>query len=271
MQQLSISERWHSKRNQVFHWLRNIVQFRRKGYGENFDNSSPLDESFIAAGYLTQLKEIREQLSPQIYRKNLSTLFTLEGIFADLDLGHEKLQDVLEVGAHDFSRLPALRIFFRARITGLEIDPFPILHDLHSRFDRAEYYQKVLKKICALAHSYLAGDFFTHQSSYDLVLCFYPFVSPHPSLAWGLSAELGSAQKWRTSLERCVKPGGLVLLVHQGEWEQETFDEVRDAETLQLLARKVIQPPFESFPYPPHVSLYRRRRLCGGNSWKIED
>ncbi len=250
MEDLSLREKWTSQRNQLFWQLRSKLRFQRPGYAEKSgDYAVPI----MAAKFAKQLRPFADKLAPRALEKNLHTLWMLE----TMGVKPTVLQ-ILEPGCQDFSRLPALATFFsQAEITGLEIDPYPILSDLHSRADKAAYYQSLLP--ARTAH-YQAGDFFHWQGGYDLLLCFYPFVSLYPALAWGLPARYGSAASWIESILRTLKVGGEALLVHQGPWEEESFDEARAAlePPLRLLRREVLTCPFYAHPYPVCASLYRR-------------
>lgn len=270
MQPLSLTESLQSKRNRLFLKLRSTLRFQRGHYQENGITEAGYsafiqscnEEQRNLLGYLENkypLSRWRSLLTEESYKKNLATLHTLDQFFhakAELPINMQ----ILEAGCQDFSRLPALEAFFQTRslnpdITGLELDPFPILDSFHSRADKASYY---------ISHSlvsadYNAGDFFNWQAQYDFVICFYPFVSPHPALAWGIPADYGNAHRWMESLQRTLKPGGFALLVHQGDWEEEAFDKARNSQDgLRLIHRKIVDCPLYPMPHPPHASLYRK-------------
>lgn len=255
----SFGENLHSAKNRIFWGLRSRLRFRRPGYAENGISN------LLFSGPERKLKNsfgfalLAESLNDDTYKKNLWTLHVLDRMLgAHLARGHLPLE-ILEPGCQDFARLPALRSYFRKqglnpRITGLEIDPFPLLHDFHSRWDKAKYYLSLEKS----ADRYLQADFFEWNESADLICCFYPFVSKHPALAWGLPARYGNAKPWIESFRRNLRPGGLLLVVHQGKWEEEDFDEARTGYPLKLVQREVFELPFYPLPYPACASVYRR-------------
>jgi len=255
----SLAENLHSAKNRFFWHLRSRLRFSRVGYKEEgISGLSPSDlEKKLECTY--ELDFYANYLANATYRKNLWTLFVLERMLAPhLHKNYFPLE-VLEPGAQDFSRLPALRSFFRKRgsrprFTGIEIDPFPVLHDFHSRWDKAKYYLNFEKS----ADRYLAADFFEWQEPADLICCFYPFVSVHPALAWGLPARYGNGEPWIDGFVRNLRPGGLLLTVHQGEWEEEDFDRARVGKPLRLLQREVFEIPFYPLPHPACASVYLR-------------
>jgi hypothetical protein len=202
----------------------------------------------------------RKRLNLASYTKNLATLWVLEQV---LDHRITSAMQALEVGAQDFVRAPALNAFLHshninAQLTGLEVDAFPILRNLHSRFDLAQYYLRGLPDA-----SYVAHDFFEWNEASDLIFAFYPFVSPHPSLAWGLPKEFGDAKRWVAAFDKNLRPGGFALVVHQGAWEQEEFDQalrmaLRRGANLERVHQQNVNCPFYPLPFPAIGSLYRK-------------
>jgi len=249
MNPFGIQETLHSARNRVFFAIRSQMKWSRGGYRESGGEAAERGDEALSF--------YRPYLSAETYRKNEYTLALLRRFLAPHLRGASSPREILEPGCQDFARLPALRAFFRnrVRITGLELDPYPVLHDFHSRADKAKYYLSCEPS----ADRYLADDFFRWCEPADLVLCFYPFVSAHPALAWGLPKRFGNPAPWATSFARNLRPDGLLLLVHQGEWEEEDFDRVRPAE-LRLLERATFETAAYPLPHPACVSVYRKAR-----------
>lgn len=258
----TITDSLHSAKNRFFWNIRSRLRFRRGGYREAGTSDLLLSDPERKLESKYELDLAADQLSDATYKKNLWTLWLLDRLLAPhLRRNHLPLE-VLEPGCQDFSRLPALRAFFRKqgvrpRFTGLEVDPFPVLHDFRSRWDRAKYYLNLEKS----ADRYLEGDFFEWREHADLICCFYPFVSAYPALAWGLPARFGHAKPWVNGFDRNLRPGGLLFVVHQGEWEEAEFDEARAGSALRLLARESLSCAFYPLPHPACVSVYRREEV----------
>jgi hypothetical protein len=250
-------ESLHSKRNRIFLNLRSALRFRRPGYREEGKSLRTFSEAEMALTAKYQLEHVQQRLSPEVFQKNLATLWILEQI-----LDGSKLPpafSALEPGCQDFSRLPALRAFFRyhrkkVSLCGIELDAFPILNNLHSRWDKALYYISLERD----GTEFQPGDFFRWKQPSELIFSFYPFVSPDPALAWGLPSTFGDGKKWAESFAYNLKEDGLLLVVHQGKWEEEEFDECREGQPFELLARKEVPCPFYPLPHPACASLYRR-------------
>jgi hypothetical protein len=252
-------ETLYSKRNRFFFRMRSKIGFRRPGYQETGDRNLSLSDSetFLEKKY--GLSPLKEKISPAVYKKNLATLWIMEEMQMHQFLPKGKIRG-LEAGCQDFSRLPALRAYFRrwgrlAQILGIEIDAFPILSNLHSRFDIAQYYLSLSGG--ASEDRYEAGNFFESLAKANTLFAFYPFVSEHPALAWGLPADLGNPKRWVEAICSSLNEEGVALLVHQGPWEQEEFDLARNGYPLTLIERKEVNCPFYPLPHPACASLYR--------------
>jgi hypothetical protein len=248
-----LSEEIQSVRNRLFWKLREKIRFRRSGYAESAPDFYTLQPEArqLAAAY-----NLPAALSPEVIEKNCATLFILEKMLGDLPLPSGRIS-ALEVGCQDFARLPALQAYLAKRkimaeITGIEVDAFPLLDNLHSRADKAAYYIGVTKG----SAKFVPADFFRWSQAAHLTFSFYPFVSANPALAWGLPKEFGDPKPWVNSFVRNLQPGGLLLIVHQGPWEEEDFDEARLGSPLTLLKRENADCPFYPLPHPACASVY---------------
>jgi hypothetical protein len=255
----SLQDSLHSAKNRVFWELRSRLRFTRSGYSETGAEELDLGVEELSLEREYGLSQYKPYLSSETYRKNLWTLSLLRHVLKPHLRSNHLPLEILEPGCQDFSRLSALRSFFRERgfrprISGLELDPFPLLHDFHSRMDKAKYYLNCEKS----ADRYIPADFFHWAEASDLICCFYPFVSKHPALAWGLPARFGNPQPWIQSFTRNLRPDGLLLVVHQGDWEEEDFDAARAGAPLRLLQREVVESTFYPLPHPACASVYRR-------------
>ncbi|MFX6226278.1 hypothetical protein ABTF68_22660, partial [Acinetobacter baumannii] len=67
--------------------------------------------------------------------------------------------------------------------------------------------------------TYRVGDLRRWQSSAHLISHFLPFVFEDPHLAWGLPLGYFSPQAQLNHLLARLTPGGLLLIVNQGEAE----------------------------------------------------
>jgi hypothetical protein len=250
-----------------FLWrLRRTIGFRRSGYREFLTEPAHFSEEAARINSKYKMDPVRKNLSAFTGARNLSTLWYLEKLLEDHQWPAEI--SLVEPGCQEFARLPAWRAFFSQngnlkKVIGVEIDPFPILQDLHSRWDRAQYYIS----LAGDGARYEAADFFNWEGKANVIFCFYPFVSVIPALAWGLPAQFASAEKWINSFERVLDPGGTLLVVHQGPWEEEDFDNARKNMASQLFLKKrmTLDCPFFKTAHPMCASVYIKKVPAGGN------
>ncbi|NUM88830.1 MAG: class I SAM-dependent methyltransferase [Bdellovibrionales bacterium] len=157
---------------------------------------------------------------------------------------------VLDAGCHDFSRGPALEEFFsRPSVTGIDLDP-------HWLGGRARRTARSMSK-----GAYVRGNFFEWMppERFHVITAFFPFVSPHPSLSWGLPFQWGDPVAWIRAIERKLEPGGVALTTHQGEWEEREFLDALDGSALRTLFRKELPGRPTESPHPVRIGLHIHR------------
>lgn len=291
---LTLLEQCRSLRNQFWFGVRQRLRFSRSGYSEScseneFSNWLDEERQSDSEGIADQktLRAWKKFLHLNHLHLNLWTLEILEALFEPNSPATEALHslglnkwnlEIFDVGTQDFGRAPALVKFFSRRegesleslqIEGLEIDAFPLLRSGHSRFDIAQWIVANLEQTESpqITARFRAQDFFSanfseqRPESARVITAFYPFVSPHPALAWGLPAKLGSARLWIKAIRRNLPKGGLVVMVHQGDWEEQEFDEARRLERFpDPIARMEIDCAFSLSAHPVRASVYRIER-----------
>lgn len=249
---------FQSLHNEFWFFLRRSLRWRRGSYSEQSPSLIPMPVEAQEINTRYDFTATGLRLLPRRWIYNLATLWYLERFFTNI-LIPEKIE-ILETGCQNFSRLPALRAFFQRKsanvsITGMELDAFVPVQGFCTLWDQAQYFIKLQDD----GAQYLAGDYFQHQGVYDLVICFYPFVSASPALAWGLPARFSGAEKWLKAFENSLRSGGYVLVVHQGDWEEADFDKARARGThLSLAHRETLQCPFFTTKFPAYGSLYQK-------------
>lgn len=271
---LSPIDRLRSRWNQFLFYLRNRVKFNRGSYKESKTSaeeqaewiaSLPKEEQARIQAHNRIIGEVIHSLSLTSQRRTWATLDLLSAIPETIYSNWQKTlgsqaPKLLDAGCQDFSRAPAIQSFFRSQglaphLTGVELDAYGILASMHSRADRANYFARL-----AESTKFHSGDFFTidfpHQ--FDAILCFYPFVSPHPALAWGLPYEFGDASKWIQAIKKNLKKSGLAIVVHQGDWEEEEFQGalLSTKSPLTRIFSAEFQEIFEPHLHSSRISVY---------------
>jgi len=160
----------------------------------------------------------------------------------------------LDVGSKHFWYAPVLRaVLAPARLTGIEIEGYRIYADGHSRHDYAQSY------IAALPETrYRVMDAMDWREPVDGISLFYPLLLPGTVLAWGLPVSVLRPRALFAHLARCLRPGGHLLMVNQGEGEWQQARALVEATGLRLRAGLKVSEPLLPRPAPPMLSLFRR-------------
>ncbi len=103
----------------------------------------------------------------------------------------------------------------QVKLTGIEIDPFVVYRDGHSRHDWARHYARHLPSA-----TYLAGDALEHQGAYDLVLLLFPLMLEAEHLDWGLPIGKYRPTALLKRARELTRPGG-TLIVTCYDYEQQ--------------------------------------------------
>lgn len=179
----------------------------------------------------------------------LARLEGLERLVGELapPVGDDGALRALDVGCGDFRYATALAAFFarhgrrsgeaprRVVLRGIELDGHGIYRDGHARADHAA------------AHAELAtggGDVqfqiadFTRRRwpEQDVVTMFFPFLSAHACLQWGVPLSRLRPRRLLASAVAAVRPGGWLLVVDQTPDEHRRLVGLLAGHPMQLLA-----------------------------------
>ncbi|MEB3244513.1 MAG: hypothetical protein VKJ06_00810 [Vampirovibrionales bacterium] len=140
----------------------------------------------------------------------------------------------LDVGAKNWDYGQALtRVLAPKAITGVELDAYRRYADGYCRWDYAQTHAKAMAEF-APAH-YIAGDVCALTEPFDGISWFFPFVVPAPLVAWGLPDQCFKPQALLQHVLGLLKPGGLLFIVNQGDWEAEAQAELLKNAQVELL------------------------------------
>ncbi len=200
--------------------------------------------------------------------ENLTYLEWLDGILQSQPQAFQKLSafsclNWLDVGAKNWAYVDALDAFIRQhfdtpyRLDGLELDPHRRYANLTTRAQAAESYTQTLAN--AQYHEINALDW---RRKAHIISQFMPFVSPDPHLAWGLPLEYFQPAQLLNHLLGLLEPGGLLLVVNQGEWEAEAqerlWQQVRGEWPIAVVPLGVLPASFIEYRYPRYGWLCQK-------------
>lgn len=163
------------------------------------------------------------------YKENLYCLKLLEDNLKNIDFNWQKdTLNLLDIGSRNFSYATSLHNFFsyyktvdtpkrEIYLDGIEIDPYRLMADLHSRFDYAQYHIKNLSNT-----RYITSDFLDfNEKKYDIILWFLPFIIKKPLLNWGLPLKHLKPEQMLKHAYEILNPGGIILVVNQLKKEKD--------------------------------------------------
>lgn len=233
---MTLIQLFRSLRNWLDYPLRQRIRWQRRGLrlkNEPKDNlfaslppdlgqtAGQMDEEFRLRYHLDTFKA---NSTRQNYRANLYYLEMLEKSFQLLDLPLPNPLRAVDIGVSDWFYAPALAAFlsrWKAQekreiiLEGYEADAYRVYNDLHSCYDYASAYIQGLENV-----HYIPDRFKPRPETYDLITLFFPFVFLKDHLEWGLPRRMHSPETLLKGAWQSLKPGGLMLIVNQGEEER---------------------------------------------------
>jgi hypothetical protein len=173
-----------------------------------------------------------------LYRKNLYLLDILEQACEGLPIpageddapGKPGSLKALDVGSQDWHYVFALERWLRhanggearrVRLKGVEVDGYGIYADFRSRLDYARAYAAQTGNPDV---AFEVGDFLKIQGGgYSLITLFYPFVTRHHLLLWGLPLRLFQPAGLLAKAAAMLRSGGWMLVFTHTRKEHELF------------------------------------------------
>ncbi|MEW5822684.1 MAG: hypothetical protein AB1782_20995 [Cyanobacteriota bacterium] len=191
-----------------------------------FSNEEEIKEEQRLINYY-QMESFKNNSSLIHYKENLYSLKLLEDNLKNVSFNWdiERLK-ILDIGSKNFSYAISLNNFFSLfhpsyktnriiYLDGIEIDPYRIMVDLHSRYDYAMYYIKDLQNTKYITSNLL--DF--KENQYDIITWFLPFIVKEPLLNWGLPLKYFEPENMLKHAYNLLKSQGIILVVNQSEIE----------------------------------------------------
>ncbi len=237
---------WRPWRNQIFYEIRKrLPSLNRSPYSE--EPCLDFEQDTIRTSWAKSLNSENLRLS-HFYLEILESL--------EFKSKSEKAR-VMDIGSKDFSYAAGLAEFLDSKfssfeLTALELDPYQIYFDFHTRGDAAEYHVYSIRENLRSESSvqYLQGDWLLWEpdENFDLITCFFPFLYDDLHDRFGLPRK---AFDPRAFYSKCMRSSDAVIFFHQGE--EELRDSKKLIESLGLMSI-VQERRFTSRAYLPRKS-----------------
>ncbi len=239
-------------RNRLDYPLRQLFRWQRAGFhirprsGDDPFAALPAEDrprAHALARRLAQtyhLEDFAGQTTPINYRENLFYLHLLESA---LEASAVSLPDSIraaDIGASHWFYVQALAALLRwwrtphprqLDLQGYEVDAYRVYADFHSRYDHALGHMRGLPGV-----TYIPHGFSRQPAAFHLIFMLFPFVFPKDHLEWGLPGHLFQPRSLLQAAWQSLLPGGLLIIVNQGEEEHHAQRALLEAEGIPIRA-----------------------------------
>lgn len=229
---------WTNLRNAADWRLRGLLRWSPSAR-ERAEAKEPATETEAHWERAYGLGPAQEKMTTWRWKRNLAVIEILDRLPLALADGLRGLREprILDIGSKNFDYVDALHGFFSsfgapARVTGLEIDAHRRYTDLRTRRAWAEHYCSTVP-----GARYLAQGLEDHHDPYEVITWFFPFVTEHPLVRWGLPRSLFRPQTLVDHALGLLVPGGWMVIVNLNAREAEVQHSLlvgRDVEVFDL-------------------------------------
>lgn len=241
---------------QLIRWQRGIPRFPNESKQGLFVHLSA-DEQKQANDTANRLysdfhlQHLYENSSADNYRLNLFYLEMLERALSEAAPGIPQTIHVADIGPSDWFYVQALYAALKwwdspicrnVRLTGYEADAYRVYSNLFSRYDQAHGHMNGLEQV-----RYIPHKFIRQIGKFDLITMLFPFVFLKDHLAWGLPLRRFNPLELLRDTRDSLKPGGVLVIVNQGEAEHLAQRDMLVAENIQ---------PVTAFQHPSKLYQY---------------
>lgn len=241
----------HPLRQQI-RWQRGAPRFPNESKQGLFDHlpANEQKQADITAKQLHSafnLQHLRENSSADNYRLNLFYLEMLERALSEAGPKIPQSINAADIGPSDWFYVQALYAALKwwnspagrtIRLTGYEADAYRVYANLFSRYDLAHGYMTGLEEV-----HYIPRKFNRQSAKFDLITMFFPFVFLKDHLTWGLPLRRFNPLGLLRDAIASLKPGGVLVIVNQGEAEHIAQRDMLLAENIQPAAAFQHQSP----------------------------
>lgn len=247
---------------QFFHWSRSGLLIRNEPKDNLFAHLVEAERVQTENSAARLLKEYHldrfcADSTADNYRENLFYLALLEKALNETSSDLPQTIAVADIGSSDWFYVQALYALLKwwrcpgsrdVTLNGYEPDAYRVYVGFHSRFDHAQANLRGLERV-----HYLPRAFEQHPGAFELITMLFPFVFLQDHLKWGLPYALFKPCELLSDAWRSLKPGGVLVIINQGEREHQAQLGMLGSADIQIVS---------SFRFDSHLYPYELPRFA---------
>ncbi|MGE3154012.1 MAG: hypothetical protein AB7G48_19670 [Nitrospiraceae bacterium] len=247
----SLNYRVRYELSRIIGWSRGAV---RETPAENLPELSPIQRRRVISLIARYHVRFEHRYQKDTAVRNYAYLDVLDRAREELDWRVPQGNTVYDLGSATFSYAPSLQAFFKPRrLVGVEIDAYRLYHHWRSRLDLARGYAKDLPHT-----EYLVADYRALRFTADVILAWYPFVTPKRLLAWRLPLALFEPAKLFEQVFRNLATDGTFVMVNCSADEMQVARQGAIRAGLHCLGQYLHREPLKARSQPAILTIWKR-------------
>ena len=211
-------------------WQCDRIEELSRVYDTRFESRYSPETSLLNYGYLDILHHARNTLNWTIHQH----------------------QQVCDVGSSNFAYAAALHAFFRpSGLVGTEVDGYRVYCNGRSRFDYAQGHIQDVPQT-----RYVVEDYRHYEKPADIIIAWYPFVTPKPLLAWRLPLSLFDPSALFAQIAKNLIIGGTFVMINHSPAEAKVAHSIAESTGLVCRGHHVHDKPLRPRSQPAVLSLW---------------
>ncbi|MEX5215011.1 MAG: hypothetical protein NW703_12685 [Nitrospiraceae bacterium] len=255
---ISVGDRVRSLNYRIRYELSRTIGWSRGAVcetpAENLPELSPIQRRRVISLIARYHVRFEHRYQKDTAVRNYAYLDVLDRARGELDWRVPQGNTVYDLGSATFSYAPSLQAFFKPkRLVGVEIDAYRLYQHWRSRLDLARGYIKDLPHA-----EYLVADYRALRFTADVILAWYPFVTPRRLLAWRLPLALFEPAKLFEQVFRNLAIDGTFVMVNYSADEMQIARQGAIRAGLHCLGRYLHQEPLKPRSQAAVLTLWKR-------------
>lgn len=248
----SLTYRVRYELSRTVRWSRGMV---REIPAENLPELSPVQRRRVISLIARYHVRFEHRYQKDTAVRNYAYLDVLDRAREALNWAVPQGKTVYDLGSATFSYAASLHAFFKPqRLVAVEIDAYRLYQHWRSRLDLARGYVRDLPHA-----DYVVADYRTLRFTADVILAWYPFVTPKRLLAWRLPLTLFEPTKLFEQASRSLAVDGTFVMVNYSVDELQVARQGAIQAGLHCLGRHIHQQPLRARSQPAVLTLWKRR------------